>query len=941
MIRRIAGKMMCLFVAVVLLAGLAAPATTLGAYVFCTATPVPTTAGSVGAYTIHLSNNPYEGIDELWITFPYDSGMTSSFCPGSAVTVNGVSSKGCQITRDASTREIRLDVTLGERLATGQPITIVVAREAGIVNAISPRSCYRLKVSFVRSFFETAYVESDLYVITPSSIGSVTAGVDPAIVGAPTALSVSFVTGSNGTLKTSQDSISIRFPDGYGIPQSFGLAGVTMNGVVCNGKVFRDNNDASTVLIYAPFDVRPGSLVSVYFPPAAGITCPLTPGTGIFSVSTTSEPTWVDTSPLAIKGRQVSGLSVSLTDSVTSSTTGIQLGFRLSPVGRLQQGARIYVRLPREFGVPSLSPGATALLNYQQAGLAIQDGMLVITNPSYLIDGADVSITILPALGFTAPSQARGYTLGLWTDGDGVETTTTFVVTAPSLSDLSLTPSTRGIGRVASWDAVLTPSSVGAFPAAGERVVLIFDSQILVPGVLGENAALVDGHPANAVAVGQTVTVTVPNGVNIASSLRVVLTDAAGIRTPAVPATCSVRASTSRDSNPIASPSIEFRSLPVATMVVTPDVPNGLTGRYIATKPVVRLVNDEASLYYRIDEGAYQPYTPGTTIAIDEGSHTLTAYAVGRDGIQGEPSSRSFVVDLTKPVVTLTGFTGDLLVRSTSVTITGSVSEPVDVLQFNGTAAVVAADLTFSVVLDISDGQALACFARDLAGNAVTFVRTVRVDTSAPIVTRQGGSPAEGTVHVDSLAVRVTVSEPASVTVNGVAMTQTGSVWEAMVPLSKGENAITVTAVDKAGNEGRLTWTVTRNDALTIRLVMGQTAAHVGDEVVELDVPPTIIGGSTFVPLRFVGEALGARVEWNGDLQVIILSRGTSQVQLSIGSRMAIVDGQIIELKDVPPPLIVKGRTLVPVRFISEAFGAQVSWDAATKTVTIAADAAQ
>lgn len=941
MIHRLTGKLTCLLLAVVLCAALAAPAAALGAYVLCSVTPTPTTAGSVGAYTIRLTDNPYEGIDELRITFPYDSGMTSASFPSSSVTINGVSSKGGQITKVASTNEIRLDVMLSQRLVTGQPVTIVVAQSAGIVNAVSPRSCYRLRVSFLQNFFEIDSVDSDLYAITPSAIGSLTVSVEPAIVGAPAAISANFIVGANGTMKTSQDNIRIKFPGGFSLPASFGLAGVTVNGVVCNGKVFRDNNDASVVLIYVPFDVRPGSLISADFPATAGVTCPLTPGTGIFSVSTSAEPTWIDSAPLTIRGREVSNLNVTLTNNVAGSATGIQVAFRLSPVGRLQQGARLYVRLPGEFGIPTLTAGATVLLNYQQAAVAVQNGVVVITSPTYLIDGADVNIVVLQTLGFTAPRQSRGYTVGVWTDGDGVETTTTFVVTAPSLSALSLTPSTRAIGRVAAWDVALTPSSVAAFPAAGEHVVLAFDDQILVPAMLGKDSAQVDGHPASAVATGQTVTVTVPDGVSVGSTLHVTLTEAAGIRTPAVPATCGVRASTTRDSNPIASSAVEFRSLPVATIQVTPDVPNGLGGRYIATKPTVRLVNEESSLYYRIDQGAYQPYSPGTSIAIDEGSHTLTAYAVARDGTQGEPSSRSFVVDLTKPVVTLAGDTGDLLIRSTSVTITGSVSEPVDVLQFNGIAAVVAADLTYSVALNVSDGQALACFARDLAGNSITFVRTVRVDTTAPAITRQGPSPAESTVHVDSISVRVTVSEPASVTVNGIPMTLTGSVWEAMVPLVKGENAITVTAVDRVGNENRLTWTVTRNDVFTIQLVLGQMTARVGDATVELEVPASIIGGSTFVPLRFVGEALGAKVEWNGDLQVILLSRGTSQVQLSIGSRMAIVDGQIVELKDVPPPIIVKGRTLVPVRFISEAFGAQVSWNAATQTVTIAASAAQ
>ncbi|WP_406678661.1 N-acetylmuramoyl-L-alanine amidase [Neomoorella carbonis] len=99
-------------------------------------------------------------------------------------------------------------------------------------------------------------------------------------------------------------------------------------------------------------------------------------------------------------------------------------------------------------------------------------------------------------------------------------------------------------------------------------------------------------------------------------------------------------------------------------------------------------------------------------------------------------------------------------------------------------------------------------------------------------------------------------------------------------------------------------------------------------------VPPYIDGnGRTMVPLRFVMEYMGARVDWVEKEQGIVVSRGTTTLKMWIGSRRASVNGQAILLDTTP---VLKGdTTMVPVRFISQAFGGQVDWNAASQTVRI------
>ncbi|MDP2857301.1 MAG: copper amine oxidase N-terminal domain-containing protein [Bacillota bacterium] len=115
---------------------------------------------------------------------------------------------------------------------------------------------------------------------------------------------------------------------------------------------------------------------------------------------------------------------------------------------------------------------------------------------------------------------------------------------------------------------------------------------------------------------------------------------------------------------------------------------------------------------------------------------------------------------------------------------------------------------------------------------------------------------------------------------------------------------------------------------------LAQTVRVVVDgQLMRFDQSPIVAGGRVLVPLRGVFEYLGATVLWNPATNVVTAQRGDTQVQLAIGSRQATVDGRVVFL-DVPAT-IVGGRTLVPLRFVSEAMGAQVDWDNATRVVTI------
>jgi len=105
----------------------------------------------------------------------------------------------------------------------------------------------------------------------------------------------------------------------------------------------------------------------------------------------------------------------------------------------------------------------------------------------------------------------------------------------------------------------------------------------------------------------------------------------------------------------------------------------------------------------------------------------------------------------------------------------------------------------------------------------------------------------------------------------------------------------------------------------------------------QFDVMPVIVEGRTLVPMRGIFEALGMEVGWDDATKTASGKKDSVEVKLTIDNTKAYVNGKEMTL-DVPAT-IINSRTMVPVRFISESIGAKVGWDDATKTVSISTQA--
>lgn len=96
---------------------------------------------------------------------------------------------------------------------------------------------------------------------------------------------------------------------------------------------------------------------------------------------------------------------------------------------------------------------------------------------------------------------------------------------------------------------------------------------------------------------------------------------------------------------------------------------------------------------------------------------------------------------------------------------------------------------------------------------------------------------------------------------------------------------------------------------------------------------PRSVNGRTLVPYSEIVSALGGKASWDSKSKTVSAEQGKTKVKLTVDSKTAYIDGEKYELE--APPVIVNGKTMVPLRLVSEAFGKWVSWNEKTSTVAI------
>ncbi|MDF9413624.1 AMIN domain-containing protein [Brevibacillus laterosporus] len=113
----------------------------------------------------------------------------------------------------------------------------------------------------------------------------------------------------------------------------------------------------------------------------------------------------------------------------------------------------------------------------------------------------------------------------------------------------------------------------------------------------------------------------------------------------------------------------------------------------------------------------------------------------------------------------------------------------------------------------------------------------------------------------------------------------------------------------------------------------GNIQLRIEGRSVNAEVPPLISNGRTLVPVRVIAEGLGAKIDWNQQERKAKITKDNREVILQLSSKKAYINGKAQTLEATPE--LINNRMLLPLRFVGEALGATVGWDNDSRTVIV------
>ncbi|BAL80289.1 copper amine oxidase N-terminal domain-containing protein [Caldisericum exile] len=642
-----------------------------------------------------------------------------------------------------------------------------------------------------------------------------------------------------------------------------------------------------------------------------------------------------------------------LTISVSPSDRGAYGEYKITFVTHsdLKQGYdRVYLQFPQESTIPCTSCAYAHcsdcfLINGTRVAGAgpVYDlpKTVYFTVPSPGIKANDtVELLIKQSASFQNPTTPGDYILKVWTDQEPEKVQATFTITSTTIQNLgaSADPEFTNANIMLSLD--FTTGRLGDV-MNGKNVYVRFQDGFILPQKPDANYVTINGENPKSVSINSnTFTLTLASSIGKNANVKVKFYPSFGIISPKKQGSYTIEVFTDSEPMPV-SIKVDFKDKDfVRTLLeTTPNEPNGKNG-YFISNVIVKLIaetntSETPTTYYKLDDGDYKVFTD--PIVINDGTHTVKYYSK-TNTLTEEEKSLTFKVDTVAPHIALN--LKDLTYTyENTILIKGGLSESGDIY-INGNQLQVLSDFSFEGVYTLKEGQNFFhLIAIDVAGNRTEKLLTVILDTTTPVLTIESPKSnfekfsnfilVKGNVYPSNCFVLV---NDKMVEVNG-----NGDFEYKLIPNSKNNmQPVNLKAIyPLTGKSVEQKFVVMYVFDNTVKLQVGSKNISVFGETKTMDVEPFIdkTSGRTLVPVRFVSEALGFEVSYDSKTRTVLLQKENVRIELVIGSRFAIVNG-VKKSLDVAP-LIKDARTFVPLRFISETMGYKVDWNAETKTIVI------
>ncbi|NLI56589.1 Omp28-related outer membrane protein [bacterium] len=302
------------------------------------------------------------------------------------------------------------------------------------------------------------------------------------------------------------------------------------------------------------------------------------------------------------------------------------------------------------------------------------------------------------------------------------------------------------------------------------------------------------------------------------------------------------------------------------------------------------------------------------------------------------------VEDTQPPYLNITSPTSNnVLTNNNKITIIGTTYDNesgIMNLTINEKIVNVSKEGIFTYDLDLIEGEnKIKIISTDNEGNKTEKELKVICDLTPPVInlnipteTSNQSLSLEGVITDNLSGVKYLKINNSEVSVSeGIKFTY-------KINLNEGENIILLEVEDNVGNKTSKTYIVKYIKKITIILQIGNYNCFVNDNKIEMDTSPKIIQGRTYLPIRYIITPLGGEITWDSIEKKTTILFKEKIIDLWIGKNYARINGEIKLIDPDNPkvvPIIIEGRTMLPIRFVAENLGCKVDWDGATKTITI------
>ena len=610
------------------------------------------TVNTVSGVSIFFSpGSDIEAGDHVILTFP-----TNTTVPGSIgtsdieITPSGLATESAQsVTTNPSVRQIDLEVPAKLKKNISHEIEILSG--AGLINPSVPKTTY---VMTLRTSDESTDILSPQYTITASatavSVGVVT--LSPSRAGDVGSYTIPVTLGSVGALLLGNSTITITFPTGTTIPAFIPTSTVTINGDIAT--TVTANPGSRTVIITTPASVASNGSATINLAVAAGIVNPAA-GNHTLQVHTIAETVDGVSSVYATTSNTALAVSSALPNpSAINANAGYVVLFQIGSVSPLAIGDQITVDFDDNIGVPPLMAAGDVRVNNVTATATpftdVISKKVVVNTPVAVAGNGEIALSFTNAAGLTNPPATGSYTLTVATNHQPAPVASpsySITLATTSVSNASVTPSFGTVGQLSTYTLTFNVGAEGALQAGISTIAAVFDDSTTLGAILPNNVTINGVQTQTVMKTGQTVTVTVPAGVNIGNHGEVTLvigSATAVITNPATAGNYSGIVYTSVETPPI--PTLSY-SIGAATTTVSPAI----------VTPSPKNIGAAAAYTVAFSAGAQGALTAGSsaiTVTFPDNTTVPFTIAAGDITVNGTPVVVTPTISVTARSVTFT-----------------------------------------------------------------------------------------------------------------------------------------------------------------------------------------------------------------------------------------------------------------------------------------------